>query len=207
MVQIFEDLMTRSIYGIGQNYHDHIKEMGAQVPTEPVIFLKPASSLLESPSQIALPSISKNVHYEAELVLKLGEDLNVSEVAIGLDLTARDLQSEAKKKGLPWSISKGFAGSAVVGNFFKIPKNMKLSSLALELSINHKVRQKGPTSDMIFDCAELLRYLSGIFNLESGDLIYTGTPSGVGQLNRGDVINAKLLHNEDIVSTLDTKIV
>ncbi|MEX0647657.1 MAG: fumarylacetoacetate hydrolase family protein [Balneolaceae bacterium] len=206
----FPDLQYGSIYCIGRNYAKHAKEMGSETPSKPVVFLKPRSSLVYNNGTITLPPESKNVHHEVELVVLIGSKVQkilpekaheaIRAVAIGLDLTARDLQSEAKQKGLPWSLAKGFDTFAPVGKFTDYTPSIDLQNLDIEVRINNKLRQSGNTSQMIFPVADLISYLSRHFTLYPGDLIFTGTPEGVGPVKAGDSITATLQHG---LSTLD----
>jgi 2-keto-4-pentenoate hydratase/2-oxohepta-3-ene-1,7-dioic acid hydratase in catechol pathway len=185
---------------IGRNYAEHAREMAAEVPSEPLVFLKPPSSLVADGGTVVLPRQSQDVHHEVELVAVIGRGgryiaqdralEHVAGYAIGLDLTARDIQAAAKAARAPWSVAKGFdtfaplgavAPAAVVGD----PQHLELT-----LKINGEVRQHGRTSDMLFPVATLVAYLSTVFTLEEGDLIYTGTPEGVGPVRAGDVLEA-----------------
>ena len=186
---------------VGRNYAKHAAEMKSDVPETPVLFLKPATSLVGQGGKIILPKASKDVHHELELVVAIGrggknipvgEALNhVDGYALGLDMTARDLQAEAKKNGLPWSVAKGFDTFAPLGSFTKAHDIHDPQDLHLELLVNGEVRQKAHTADMIFPVAELIAYCSTIFTLLPGDLIFTGTPEGVGPVEAGDQLEAR----------------
>lgn len=190
---------------IGQNYAKHIAELNSDTPSEPVVFLKPSSALLADGGIIDLPAFSQNIHHEVELVVVIGKDgKNISPekaleyvagYAIGLDLTARDVQKAAKDKGLPWAAAKGFDTSAPLSELVPASAVANVQNLQLQFSINQNMQQDGNTADMIFDVATLISYLSTIFTLETGDLIYTGTPEGVSQIKKGDVLEAKLCEN------------
>lgn len=190
---------------IGQNYAKHIVELNSEMPTEPVIFLKPPSTLLPDGTLLELPSFSQNVHHEAELVLVIGKDGShipkeraleyVAGYAIGLDLTARDVQNAAKSKGLPWTVAKGFDGAAPLSEIIPASAVQNVQNLQIQLRVNDAVRQDGNSLDMIFDVATLISYISTIFSLETGDLIFTGTPEGVSKLNNGDILALSLLEN------------
>ncbi len=187
---------------IGRNYAMHAAEMGSDVPSEPMVFLKPSSALTTSGQSIVLPSRSKSVHHEIELVVLIGTRIkNVSRVeaaqsvvgyAVGLDMTARDLQSEAKRNGTPWSIAKGFDTFAPLGEMVACANVADPQNLDLRLTVNGVVRQAGSTANMIFSVVDLVAFLSSIFTLEPGDLIYTGTPEGVGEVNAGDILVAEI---------------
>ena len=198
-----------SIYCIGRNYAKHAAEMKSEVPESPVVFLKPRSSLIFDRESVVIPTLTNEVHHEVELVILIGKKAkNISpEIArevikafgIGLDMTARDLQSQAKKAGLPWSLAKGFDTFAPLGNLLPFSNKFNLQDLSIEIKVNGNTRQSGHTSDMIFSVEEIISYLSNCFTLYPGDLIYTGTPEGVAAVQKGDQIEASL--GEDI-STL-----
>lgn len=198
----FPHLQYGSLFCIGRNYSEHIEEMKSEKTADPVVFLKPRSSIMHSGDSIVIPSVSSDVHFEAELVILIGSKTkNISEenalnsieaFGIGIDMTARDIQAIAKKKGLPWSLAKGFDTFAPIGNFQKYSSDIDLQKLSLELRVNGEVRQSDITSKMIFTVSQLISYLSQNFTLYPGDLIFTGTPKGVGQVNAGDKIEARL---------------
>ncbi len=182
---------------VGRNYVDHAKEMNSPVPDQPLLFIKPASSLARHLDKMPIPTFTNNLHYEAEWVLRLGKDcINPDEnnahsfidaMTIGIDLTARDIQSQLKKKGHPWEISKSWDGAAIVGEF--IPFS---TPVTFDLSINSKIVQKGDSQNMIFSITDIIMYASQFFTLQKGDLIFTGTPEGVGPIHSGDVLEANL---------------
>ena len=181
---------------IGLNYRKHAMEMGWPIPDEPVVFLKPDSSILKNNKPFFLPDFSVNIHYEVEVVIKiskLGKGISAKfapryfdEVTLGIDITARDLQSRQAAAGLPWEISKCFDGAAPLGSFVPVTSIKDMADLDFRLEINNKMVQKSNTSDMIFSFNEIVEYVSKFFTLKTGDLIFTGTPSGVGQLQRND---------------------
>lgn len=199
---VAEEIRVGTIYCVGRNYRAHAREMGSEIPTEPVLFLKPATALVAEGDPILLPSFSGDVHHEVEMVLLIGmegKDIPPTEAmdyvigyGVGLDLTARDLQTEAKKNGLPWAVSKGFDGSAPVSRFLPVEAVPDPQSLELSLSVNGTVRQKSTTAEMIFPVREIVAAVSRYFTLTGGDLIYTGTPEGVGPLAPGDVLELSL---------------
>ncbi|OZC03179.1 fumarylacetoacetate hydrolase family protein [Rubricoccus marinus] len=172
--------------------------MGSDVPTTPMVFLKPTTALVASGGEIVLPPQSEDVHHELELVAVIGtggKDIapeaaldHVAAYALGLDLTARDIQAEAKKKGHPWSVAKGFDTFAPLGPLASAAEIGDVGDLEIELTINGETRQKGSTAQMIFSVAALVAYCSSVFTLEPGDLIYTGTPEGVGPLAPGQTL-------------------
>jgi len=198
----FDHLTAGSIYCIGRNYEKHAHELNNPVPEEPVVFLKPRSSLLLSNGEVVIPDQSNSVHHEVEMVLLIGKKAKniaasdapqiIEAVAVGIDFTARDIQQKAKEKGLPWSIAKGFDTFAPVGNFVPVSKNTDLNNLSIQLTKNGKIVQEGNTKEMIFSVEKIVEYVTSIFTFYPGDLIFTGTPEGVGRIRKGDVIEAKL---------------
>ena len=193
-----------SIWCALRTFANHAKEMGGKPLTSPRFFLKPWGALTQPPigCELQLPSHLAQVHHEIELVLKIGENQTFSEIAVGLDLTDRMTQTVAKSEGMPWTQSKGFANSAIVGNFKEVP--VDITNLRLELTINGEPRQGASIGEMSFSPLDLISNLSQWAPLENGDLLFCGTPSGVGPLNRMDHVQARLL-NEDgtVVSELD----
>jgi len=187
---------------IGLNYRKHAMEMGRQLPEEPVIFLKPDSSILKNNKPFFLPGFSSMIQYEAEIVIKiskLGKGISAKyahryfdELTLGIDITARDIQNRHSAAGLPWELSKCFDGAAPIGKFVPVSSMSDMKNLEFRLEINKKVVQKGNTSDMIFDFNEIIAYVSKYFTLKTGDLIFTGTPSGVGPLKKNDNLVAYL---------------
>ncbi len=195
-----ERVRVGKVLCIGRNYAKHAAEMNAAVPAQPIIFLKPSTALIRSHEAIRLPSMTSNVHHEVELVAMIGRggrDIppqrsldHVTAYAIGLDMTARDLQSEAKRKGKPWSVAKGFDTFAPLGELVPAAEIGNPQKLTLSLKVNGTVKQHGTAQDMIFPVAHLVSYCSKIFTLEHGDLLYTGTPEGVGPVVQGDRLEA-----------------
>jgi acylpyruvate hydrolase len=187
---------------IGLNYRKHAVELGWPLPEEPVVFMKPDSSILKNNKPFFLPGFSDNIHYEVEVVLKiskLGKGIAAKfapryfdEITLGIDITARDLQNKLKNTGMPWEMSKCFDGAAPIGRFIPVTQIRSMSDLDFRLEINDKVVQKGNTSDMIFGFNEIVEYVSKYFTLKTGDLIFTGTPPGVGRLHRNDNLAAYL---------------
>ena len=192
---------------IGRNYKFHAEELGNKVPEEPLFFLKPDSAILTRKHAFYLPNWTDDVHYEVELVIKiskLGKGIQkkfapryYSMVGLGIDFTARDVQSELKSKGHPWEKSKGFDGSAVVSHEFIPLKDLggDIQNLNFELKKNGEVVQSGNSSEMIFSVDDLIVYLSNYITLKTGDLIYTGTPAGVGPVKKGDLLTGTLEGN------------
>ncbi len=188
---------------IGRNYAEHAKEMKADVPLAPVFFLKPSTALVADGGQVRIPSISKDLHHEVELTVLIGTGgshippsearTHIAGFGVGLDMTLRDVQAEAKKKGLPWALAKGFDTSAPVSSFIPAQRIRNVNDLRLLLSVNGQVRQQGSLSDLLFPVETLIAYLSQFVTLEAGDVIFTGTPEGVAQVVPGDTLEASLL--------------
>lgn len=189
------------IFCIGRNYVDHAKELNNPVPKKPLLFMKPDTALLIKKRPFFYPEFSENIHYECEVVLKIGRVGKhieprfaykyIDAVGLGIDFTARDIQSECKKKGHPWEIAKAFDQSAVLGDFVPY-SDWKDKNIPFTLEKNGEVVQVGNTEDMIFDFATLISYISKMFTLKLGDLIYTGTPAGVGPVIIGDHLKGYL---------------
>ena len=187
---------------IGLNYRKHAVEMGRPFPEQPVVFLKPDSAILKNNKPYFLPGFSSVIHYEVEVVVKiskLGKSIApefasryYDEVTAGIDITARDLQNDLSKKGLPWELSKGFDGAAPLGKFVPVSTFKNIRDLRFRLEINNKIVQESSTSDMIFSIDEIISFVSRFFTLKTGDLIFTGTPSGVGPLKKDDNLVAFL---------------
>ncbi len=190
------------ILAVGRNYVNHAKELGNDVPTEPVIFMMPETALIQRNQPFFYPDFSSEVHHEVELVVKinrLGKNIAekfanryYDEIGIGIDFTARDLQRAAASSGLPWAISKGFDGSAPLGGFVHKSELGDLGDINFSLEKNGQVVQKGNSGDMLFSFDAIIAYVSRFFTLKIGDLIYTGTPAGVGPVSIGDNLVAKI---------------
>ncbi len=186
---------------IGRNYSEHAKELGNEVPENPVIFIKPDTAVLKKDSDFYIPEFSNDMHYELEVVVKISKggkyiqkenaSKHYEEVGLGIDFTARDLQSELKAKGLPWELAKGFDGSAVVTDFVN-KSNYDLASLNFSLTKNGEKVQNGNTKEMIFDIDSIIAFASQYFTLRVGDLIFTGTPKGVGKVEENDILEGFL---------------
>lgn len=187
---------------IGRNYADHAKEMKADVPTEPVFFMKPDTAILKDGADFYFPDFTKELHYECELVVridKVGKNIAekfaskyYSKVTLGIDFTARDLQQKCKEKGLPWEIAKSFEHSAPLSNTLIDVAELDFQTLEFELKNNGQTVQIGHTSDMIFSIDKIIAYISKFMTLKTGDLIYTGTPAGVGPVQIGDMLEGFL---------------
>ncbi|GGF29163.1 fumarylacetoacetate hydrolase family protein [Echinicola rosea] len=188
------------IIAIGRNYAKHIEELENERPDNPVVFLKPDTALIKNNLPFYLPEFSNDVHHEVELVLKINKEGKFikkefahryfGEIGIGIDFTARDIQQQCKEKGLPWEISKAFNGSAPIGNFLPVSDFKDFADINFHLDINGELKQKGNTSMMLFDFGVIIEYVSQFFTLKKGDLIFTGTPAGVGKVNTGDRLEA-----------------
>jgi len=194
---------------IGRNYTEHAKEMNAAVPTEPVFFLKPDTAIIKDNQPFYYPDFSKEIHHEVELVLKInkpGKNIELlfankyyDEIGIGIDFTARDIQAKCKEKGLPWEKAKAFDGSAPIGKFIDKKKIADLNNLNFNLKINGSTVQIGNSKDLLFSFDTVIAYVSKFITLKTGDLIYTGTPEGVGPVKIGDKLEASI-ENENLLT-------
>lgn len=183
---------------IGRNYPLHIEELENERPENPVVFLKPDTAILNKEQPFVLPEFSNQIEHEVEILVKIskvGKYISpkfahkyYEQIGLGIDFTARDLQNKLKTKGLPWEISKGFDGSAVVGAFFLKSEFQSLENLEFRLEKNNQIVQKGNTQNMLFGIDEIISYISQFYTLKVGDIIYTGTPSGVGTVSANDVL-------------------
>lgn len=188
------------IFCIGRNYALHAQELNNEIPEKPLVFMKPPTALLKGDKPFYYPEFSKNIHFEGELVVRIcknGKHIQekfaknyYDQVTLGLDLTARDLQNDLKSKGHPWEIAKGFDSSAVIGSF--VPLAGDLSDISFTIRKNNEIVQNGYCQDMLFSIDYLIHYISQFFMLQTGDLIYTGTPAGVGPIEIGDVFEGFL---------------
>jgi len=190
---------------IGRNYTEHIEELANEKPKEPVIFLKPDSAILLKNNPFIIPPFSNDVHYEVEVLVKInrvGKHIDkkfaykyYNEIGLGIDFTARDLQSKLKEKGLPWEKAKAFDGSAVISKF--LPKEeFNLNELSFQLFKNNHLVQDGNTANMLWKVDEIIAYVSQYFTLKIGDVIFTGTPAGVGKVTPNDVLIGKIDNKE-----------
>lgn len=192
---------------IGRNYVDHAKELSNPVPKKPLVFMKPSSALLVNNKPLYYPTFTKSLHYEAEIVLKIGKNGRhvqpefardyIKEIAFGIDFTARDIQSQLKEKGHPWEIAKGFDGSAALSDFIPI-ETVNRDAIAFKLQLNGIDVQVGNTKDLIFSFETIISYVSQYFKLNMGDLIYTGTPAGVGEVKIGDHLEGFIYQNAPV---------
>lgn len=187
---------------IGRNYADHAKELGNDIPDEPVVFMKPKSALLQAHTPFYYPEFTNELHYECELVLRVCKNGKYIQerhasnyyngITVGIDFTARDIQDECKAKGLPWEKAKAFDNSAAVGKFIDITPGMNLKNINFSLHKNGELVQKGNSGGMIFSFDSIISHISNYFSLNIGDLIFTGTPAGVGECVVGDELEAFL---------------
>jgi acylpyruvate hydrolase len=190
------------IIAIGRNYAAHAKELNNAVPTKPIIFLKPDTAVLKDNKPFYLPDFSSDIHYELEVVLKVCKEGKhiaekfagnyYDEIGLGIDFTARDIQAEHKEKGLPWELAKAFDHSAVVSNFLPKADFASMNDLHFELQVNKETRQNGHTANLLFSFESIISFVSQYITLKKGDLIFTGTPEGVGQVKQGDQLEAWL---------------
>ena len=201
------------IFCVGRNYSDHAKELGNEVPDEPVIFMKPKSALLQPHTPFYYPEFTNELHYEVELVLRISKNGKYIQekfankyydaVTAGIDFTARDIQNELKEKGLPWEKAKAWDNSAVIGKWTPLANIKDRNSINFSLKKNKEEVQKGNSQDMLFDFDYIVSYISNFFSINIGDLIFTGTPAGVGEIVVGDEIEAFM--DEQSMLTLDVK--
>jgi len=194
------------IFAIGQNYTEHNKELNSKHPDNPVVFMKPDTAILKNNKPFYIPDFSEELHYETELIIKinrLGKNIDpkfadryYSEIGLGVDFTARDLQRKLKAEGKPWEICKSFDNSAVIGDFLPIDKIGNVQDIQFHLDLNGKTVQNGHSADMIFPVNELIAYVSRFFTLKIGDIIFTGTPAGVGKVAVGDRLEGYISENK-----------
>jgi len=190
------------IFCIGRNYRDHAKELNNPVPKKPLVFMKPPSALLVNNKPFYYPEFTKDLHYELEIVLKISKNGRhvqkefasgyYDQVALGIDFTARDIQDQCKEKGHPWEIAKGFDNSAALSKFVNISDIANKDAIKFQMKKNGELVQNGNTKDLIFNFDYLIVYLSQFFKLQQGDVIYTGTPAGVGPVKIGDLLEGYL---------------
>ncbi|MFN6038970.1 MAG: fumarylacetoacetate hydrolase family protein [Bacteroidota bacterium] len=195
---------------IGRNYAEHAKEMKSEIPSEPVFFMKPDTALLKDNEAFYYPEFTNDLHHEIEIVLKVckaGKHIEekfacnyYDQIGLGIDFTARDLQSECKKKGLPWEKAKAFDHSAPIGKFFSKSELKEINNISFTLTVNDEIRQEGNTSDLLFSFDTIISYVSKFVTLKTGDLIFTGTPEGVGPVKRGDRLEG-FINGEKVLIT------
>ncbi len=197
------------IFGVGKNYLDHVKEFDGVVPTSPVIFTKPDSALLRNNTPLFHPTFTKDIHFEVEIVIRICKNgKNIQEkfaskyydqIGLGIDFTARDIQMEAKNAGLPWALAKGFDGSAPISKLLPISDFKNLQNIHFTLEQNGELKQSGVSSDMIFSFDRIIEHISNFCTLKNGDLIFTGTPAGVGPVKVNDKLEC-FLDNKKMIS-------
>lgn len=185
--------MIRNIWAVGRNYADHAKELGNDVPTEPMIFLKAGSTASLAARELHIPEWMPEVHHEVELALQFDENLQIDEACIALDLTDRAKQNSLKAQGHPWTLAKSFKGATPLSPFFAVEDLEELKNLEIILKINGELRQKGNSRQMIFSLERLTEFVRHHFPVEPGDLLLTGTPAGVGPIRRGDILEAEIV--------------
>lgn len=197
---------------IGRNYAEHARELNNNIPTEPILFLKPKTALLLDGKPLFFPEYTNDLQYECELVIRMSKNGKYIQekfarkyynaMTVGIDFTARDIQQRQKEKGLPWEIAKAFDGSAAVGTFIPIEDTVNVQKLKFELKINGETKQTGNTAEMLFSIDKIIAYTSQFFTLNIGDLIFTGTPSGVGSLSVTDELAGSLEGTELLNCTI-----
>jgi acylpyruvate hydrolase len=198
---------------IGRNYYDHVRELNNSIPKEPIFFLKPDTALIPNQLPFFIPEFSNNIHYELEIVLrvcKVGKHISkkfahkyYDAIGLGIDFTARDIQDLCRKEGLPWEPAKAFDFSAPVSNFFSLSEFENIYTLPFRLELNNNTVQDGNTKDMIFSFEDIIAHISKYITLKTGDLIFTGTPAGVGKVNTDDILKGYL--NDKNVLTVKVK--
>ena len=191
---------------IGRNYVNHAKELGNDIPAEPIFFLKPATAIQPKGHPFFIPHFSNDIHYEVELVIKInkaGKHIEerfahkyYNQIGLGIDFTARDIQEECKAKGLPWEKAKGFDGSAQISRSFINKEELELNNISFSLQKNGEQVQIGNSKDMLFSFDKIIAYISKFYTLQIGDLIYTGTPEGVGPVKAGDKLQGLIAEKE-----------
>lgn len=191
---------------VGRNYAAHIEELKNSRPSEPLLFLKPQSALVNAKNGFSFPSFSRNIRYETEVLIKISHTAkNIAvheawhfyqEIGLGIDFTAADIQEQCKQKGQPWEKAKAFDGSALVGNFINKENFSAIQNITFSLVQNEKTVQIGNTSDMLWSMDELLAYSSRFFTLEAGDILFSGTPAGIGNIHSGDLLCGYLQEKE-----------
>lgn len=196
------DMPLGKVVCVGRNYAEHAKELGNEIPDAPILFIKPATSVVSLESQFSIPQDQGSVHHEAEIALLISKEAKnvsaenawdvVSHVTVALDLTLRDVQAQLKGKSYPWEIAKGFDGACPLGNWVSLTAIKDKNNIAIELIKNGEQKQKGQSTQMITSIPDLIAYTSKIFTLQPGDVILTGTPAGVGPLQSGDQLQAVL---------------
>jgi 2-keto-4-pentenoate hydratase/2-oxohepta-3-ene-1,7-dioic acid hydratase in catechol pathway len=198
---------------VGRNYILHAKELGNEIPEEPVIFMKPKNALLQNHTPFYYPEFTNELHYECELVLRINKNGKYiqerqapnyyNEISVGIDFTARDIQNQLKEKGLPWEKAKAFDNSAAVGKFLNISSFADRQNIDFRFYLNSELKQQGNSANMIFSFDNLVAHISSYFSLNIGDLIFTGTPAGVGECLVGDMLEAHI--GDELLLRLEVK--
>jgi acylpyruvate hydrolase len=198
-----QEFTIGKIVCLARNYAEHVRELGNETPAAPVLFMKPASSIIGDGDTVRIPPYSQECHYEVELALLIGKQCRavstdkalecVAGYGVAIDMTLRDVQNSLKAKGFPWEIAKGFDTACPLSDFVPAGTVADPQALNLKLAVNGELRQNGCSSDMINSIATIIAHISGIFTLDPGDVILTGTPAGVGQVSAGDIINAEIV--------------
>jgi len=196
-----KSIPAQRVFCVGMNYTEHIQELSGKIPNQPVIFMKPAHSIALPGKKLRFPDHGQDLNYETELVLLIGRQGRVSSpseaisfiqgITLGFDLTLRDIQKKLKQDGHPWELSKSFEDSAAIGNFIEFHSSINLESIEFEGYVNDELRQKGNTSQMIFPVENLVHYIGSVWEFIPGDVIFTGTPPGVGSLKKSERIRAR----------------
>jgi len=199
---IGQEYAIGKIVCLGRNYAEHARELGNETPSAPILFMKPATAVIADNGTVRIPAYSQECHHEVELALLIGREARgvtpeqamdyIAGYGVAIDMTLRDVQDQLKSKGLPWDIAKGFDTSCPLSGFVPASAVVDPHNLPLRLSVNGEQRQNGSTSDMIHRVPQIVAHISGIFTLEPGDVILTGTPSGVGRVQAGDVMEAEI---------------
>ncbi len=197
-----EKTPIKTLYCIGRNYAAHASELNNPIPSAPIVFIKPATTIISDGDDIVIPAASNDVHHEVEIVVligKAGKNIaveaageHIAGYAVGIDVTARDIQSRAKEKSHPWAVAKGYDTFAPLSEFVSPNAIGNPNGIQLSLNVNGETRQDGNSTNMLFPIPQLIAYLSGIFTLQPGDLIFTGTPEGVAKMSAGDKVTASL---------------
>lgn len=201
-----------TIYCIGRNYASHAKELGNSVPSEPMVFMKSRNAVEKDGAEIAIPAYSSDCHYEGEIVLLVGGEAmkpRITGIGVGIDFTLRDIQSEVKKQGQPWTKAKNFVGSALLSTFYDLDtdsKGIEMNNLGIKTVLNGNIVQDGNSRDMIFGSNEIFTYIFKSYGLKPGDIIFTGTPEGVGKVQSGDSLEVQLFTDEEKICSAKCRV-
>jgi 2-keto-4-pentenoate hydratase/2-oxohepta-3-ene-1,7-dioic acid hydratase in catechol pathway len=211
------ELLPGKVVCVGRNYAAHARELNNPVPTEPILFMKPATAMVSMAKPFAIPADRGSVHFETEMALLIGKTLTaaneeecleaIAGVGLGFDITLRELQDGLKAKGQPWEVAKAFDGSCPLSSFVPVVSPLDWANVQLQMTCNDEVRQDGNSADMITPVAQLLAYTSQIFTLQPGDVVMTGTPAGVGPLQSGDKLQAQLSVAGEVLIKVETQVV